>query len=228
MKIKPTQYYYLTEDSMNLRSGKVINGIYNSELITDINAMINKTNKYFKIYNPGCAYVYCLIDILNKHFELLKNNNAHVIITLYYTFKYKTRDFIEQLGNITEMCGCDDIERMNKEDKTLKMIETHGPGNYHFSPPVSLMHPEGDMEADRESNMVWVTYNGIEDPENFIKLKKVLYNSWRHNNLEQLRTLMHYDALFKTPHPVYLDLFFKFASKTNNDCAKNILKFLEM
>lgn len=222
MKNTYTQYYCFPSDGMILRSGKSINNFATSELYFDISAMTNKTNKYFDKYSIKCATVYCLIDVLNKYYDTLKNNSN--MIRFYYIFKQKVKEFIcvleENVKYNDTICGCDDIKRQMKEDKTLEMVKNRGPGNYHFAPPVSTMYPDGDMEADVDKNTIWVSYAGIKDVNAFKKKMNKQICSWRHSIAEQIKILKKYDNMFDTPHNICMNLLFPLiASNTNDDCS---------
>ena len=230
----PTQFIYPRAESMILRSGNAINGVANSQIGMELNA-IKTANNTSNTPNYGycrtCFIIFALFEFLEKYHKEIRGEERNIHgspsewLRLYSTVRDKLEEFIGYIDRWGCHCKCGEenhslrgtiyknirlMESLSRRDDYVEMADYTGYGG-----------PE--REKYRMYHRNFFVVDEVEDDDGSV----LCYTISR--DFEKTRDeLLHWQKYFSQEHQSVLDAAEDALSFKNigNDCVGEIMKFL--
>lgn len=236
--MRPTQFICEPRDGMQLRSGRVLNNITNSDLYNDMNHLINfsftnKSECSFISYCNNCYQLIGLLYIVEKYGMELRGDtnrmkgddmNFSKHQKIYVTIRDKIQEFIENIDTNYVSCYCNENHGIYLNDPECYEIYT----NCMISIKSKYKHMENytgygpKRELYRQYHDDFMKLEESDDGEissvrDFQKVRDELAHWLKYFNQT------HYSIIRKTKKALNKT---KITKKLNNDCISHIISFL--
>ena len=191
----------------------------NATIIENTLNLINDVDSYYKnIFTSTICSSYYIM------FEYLTNNTWDIYYTTeWYSYYYLIRNKLNSLlihikqdyrCKRSNLCGCDDLLRLDYEKEELDKISQFGSGELIYNNTKSQLKPQWFLTPN-------------------ISIKDCMHNiyrkheRWKHSKCDFIKLLTYYDNIFSFPHKYELIyLYLSFNNILNKDCSKIIISYL--
>ena len=230
----PKQFIYPRAESMILRSGNVINGVANSQIGRDLNA-IKTANNTGNTPNYGycrtCFIIFALFGFLEKYHKEIRGEERNIHgspsewLNLYSTVRDKIEEFIGYIDRWGCHCKCGEEDHSLRGTiyKNIRLMESLSRRDDYVEMADYAGYGGPEREKYRMYHKNFFVVDEVEDDDDSVLCYSISRDFQRTRD-----ELVHWLKYFRQEHQTVLDAAEEVLSRYNigNDCVGEIMKFL--